>query len=65
MSDLFPVDFVMQVKTSLFTELNKVPAVQYLNVPVFTSKFKSSHTVPTRFRPLILEKIHAFVQGKK
>ena len=33
MSDLFPVDFVMQVKTSLFTELNKVPAVQYLDLP--------------------------------
>ena len=65
MTDLFPVDFVMQVKTTLFTELNKVPAVQYLDVPVFTSKFMSCHAVPSRFRPLILEQAHAFVQSKK
>ena len=65
MSDLFPVDFVTQVKTSLFTGLNKVPAVQYLDVPVFTSKFMLSHAVPSRFRPLIIEKIHAFIQGIK
>ena len=65
MTDLFPVDFVMQVKTTLFTELNKVPAVQYLDVPVFTSKFMSCHAVPSRFRPFILEQAHAFVQSKK
>ena len=39
MTDLFPDDYVIQVRNSLIEELNKVPAVQYIDVAVFTSKF--------------------------
>ena len=39
MTDLFPADYVIQVRNSLIEDLNKVPAVQYIDVAVFTSKF--------------------------
>ena len=37
MTDLFPDDYVSQVRNTLIEELNKVPAVQYIDVAVFTS----------------------------
>ena len=64
MTDLFPDDYVMQVRNSLIEELNKVPAVQYIDVAVFTSKFMSTHSVPSRFRATILGQIRSFVNCK-
>ena len=64
MTDLFPDDYVMQVRNSLIEELKKVPAVQYIDVAVFTSKFMSTHSVPSRFRATILGQIRSFVNSK-
>ena len=64
MTDLFPADYVIQVRNSLIEELNKVPAVQYIDVAVFNSKFMSTHSVPSRFRATILGQIRSFVNGK-
>ena len=64
MTDLFPDDYVIQVRNSLIEELNKVPAVQYIDVAVFTSKFISTHSVPSRFRGRILGQIRSFVYSK-
>ena len=36
MIDLFPDDYVIQVRNSFIEELNKVPAVQYIDVAVFS-----------------------------
>lgn len=65
MTDIFPEDYVRQVRNDLITELRKVPAVQYIDANVFASKFMSSHTVPSRFRGIILNQIAFFVQSKK
>ena len=64
MTDLFPDDYVIQVRNSLIEELNKVPAVQYIDVAVFTSKFMSTYSVPSRFRATILSQIRSFVNSK-
>ena len=64
MTDLFPDDYVMQVRNTLIEELNKVPAVQYLDAAVFTSKFMSTHSVPSRFRAIIVGQIRSFVNSK-
>ena len=64
MTDLFPDDYVIQVRNSLIEELNKVPAVQYIDVAVFTSKFMSTYSVPSRFRATILGQIRSFVNSK-
>ena len=64
MTDLFPDYYVIQVRNSLIEELNKVPAVQYIDVAVFTSKFMSTHSVPSRFRATILGQIRSFVNSK-
>ena len=34
MTDLFPADYVIQVRNSLIEELNKLPAVQFFDVAV-------------------------------
>ena len=64
MTDLFPDDYLIQVRNSLIEELNKVPAVQYIDVAVFTSKFMSTYSVPSRFRATILGQIRSFVNSK-
>ena len=64
MTVLFPDDYVIQVRNSLIEELNKVPAVQYIDVAVFNSKFMSTHSVPSRFRATILGQIRSFVNSK-
>ena len=64
MTDLFPDDYVIQVRNSLIEELNKGPAVQYIDVAVFTSKFMSTYSVPSRFRATILGQIRSFDNSK-
>ena len=64
MTDLFPDYYVIQVRNSLIEELNKVPAVQYTDVAVFTSKFMPTHFVPSRFRATILGQVRFFVNSK-
>ncbi|XP_067048584.1 uncharacterized protein [Acropora muricata] len=64
MTDLFPADYVIQVRNSLIEELNNVPAVQFIDVAVFTSKFMSTHSVPSRFRATILGQVCFFVNSK-
>ena len=65
MTDIFPEDYVRQVRNDFIIELRKVPAVQYIDVNVFASKFMSSQSVPSRFRGIILKQITSFVQSKK
>ena len=61
LTDVFPGDYVMQVKTALAQELSKVPAAEFLDPSVFTDKFLSTHSVPARFRAIVFAHARAYI----
>ena len=61
LTDVFPGDYVMQVKTTLAQELSKVPAAEFLDPSVFTDKFLSVHSVPARFCAIVFAHALAYI----
>ena len=61
LTDVFPGDYVTQVKTTLVQELSKVPDAEFLDPSVFTSKLLSAHWVPARFRAIVLAHARAYI----
>lgn len=59
--DIFPEDYVLQVRSTLDKELSKVPAAEFIDISVFTSKFLSAHSVPSRFRTVIYGHVRSFI----
>ena len=50
-----------QVKTTLVQELSKVPAAEFLDPSVFTTKFLSAHSFPARFRAIVFAHVRAYI----
>ena len=61
LTDVFPGDYVTQVKTTLVQELSKVPAAEFLDPSVFTTKFLSAHSVPARFHAIVFAHVRAYI----
>lgn len=62
--DVFPVDFVSQVRNTLDQGLSKIPAVEFIDLSVITCKFykfMSTHSVSSRFRTTVYAHVRAFV----
>ena len=62
LADVFPEDYVTQVKTLLLNELPKVPAAEFLEPEVYTRNFLSTHSVPARFHEIILAQTRAYIE---
>ena len=63
--DNFPDDYVKQVLNTLSEELEKVPAVEYIDVSVFTSNFVRKHSLSLGLRDKIMGHIKSFFRSKK
>ena len=61
LTDVFPGDYVMQVKTTLLQGLSEVPAAEFLDPSVFTDKFLSALSVPARFGAIVFAHARAYI----